>query len=264
MWNTRYFEINEHEIESERLPEHFAGFSIMQISDLHDKEYGADNELLLAAIRAHRTDIFVVTGDLYDHEERVALHLMSELVKLGPTYYCTGNHEARVEPAYLAVEAEMRKLGVHVLRNEAEVIERGNDRLIIAGVDDPEFYLKTIDDSVVINDEIQEALAMVKPGFTVLLSHRPELFADYVANHIDVVFSGHAHGGQIRLPFKPFKEGIASVNQGLAPKYTAGIHTMNQTNMVVSRGLTNHVWLPRIMNPAELVIVRLQIKKVAE
>ena len=145
----------------------------------------------------------------------------------------------------------LTELGVRVLPNDAVVFERHGERLAIVGIEDP-LMGKSVPSM------LDEATANVADDtFTVLLSHRPEQFDAYVNQEIDVVFTGHAHGGQIRLPFIG---GLVAPAQGVFPKYTAGTFEEDETFMVVSRGLGNSVFPFRIFNLPELIVMELQRK----
>ena len=138
----------------------------------------------------------------------------------------------------------MAELGVHILRNEHKIIEIGKQQIEIIGIDDPNFG-----DSV--DNNLQVSLKESDPNsFKLLLSHRPETFEHYVEKEIDLVLSGHAHGGQFRLPFI---NGIVAPDQGLFPTFTEGIHTKNKTTMIISRGLGNSIIPQRLFNRPNLI-----------
>jgi len=175
-------------------------------------------------------------------------------VDIAPVYYVTGNHEARISE-YGKLKTALEITGVTVLENERTVLEKDGDTITLLGIDDPSFtadYL-TGDSAAVVKNTLDD-LVTEGVGYTVLLSHRPELFDVYAESGVNLVFSGHAHGGQIRLPFIG---GLAAPNQGLFPKYDAGLFTEGDTNMVVSRGLGNSLFPFRVNNRPEIVVVQL-------
>ena len=144
-----------------------------------------------------------------------------------------------------------------MLEDEAVSLERNGESIALMGLADPDFTVK--------GDMFGEVPAMVSTklenlndgeggGYTILLSHRPELFETYVGSGIDLVFAGHAHGGQFRLPFIG---GVVAPNQGLFPEYDAGLYTDGSTNMVVSRGIGNSIIPLRFNNRPEIVLVEL-------
>lgn len=256
LWGNVCLTTTEVNVTSARLPAGFEGFRIAQVSDLHNAQFGKDNEKLLTMLRAARPDIVVFTGDLIDCRNLdipVALSFAREAVKIAPCYYVTGNHEARVD--HIGFPDQLRSLGVTVLRNEAVILERNGDTITLMGVDDPTFEVDYMTgDCRPVMTAALEALTVETQGYTVLLSHRPEWFSLYRDFDIDLVFSGHAHGGQFRLPFVG---GMIAPNQGFFPQYDAGVCTEGNTSMVVSRGLGPSIIPLRINNRPELVVVEL-------
>lgn len=242
-------------ISAPEIPTEFAGFKIAQVSDLHNTEFGNDNSELLSMLRNAAPDIIAVTGDITDSAEREDLELVSSFVKqavqIAPTYYVTGNHEAHIIDEFRLLETEMKQAGVHILHGEDEMIQRGGAAIRVIGIDDPDYSLLSGSDETV-EDSISKLAS--KDTFTVMLSHRPELFETYVENDIDLVLTGHAHGGQFRLPFVG---GLIAPNQGFFPEYDAGLYEERDTHMVVSRGLGNSIIPLRFNNPPEVVLIEL-------
>ncbi len=258
VWGNTALMTNAVAISSSRIPAAFSGFRIAQVSDLHNAEFGKNNAELLKLLSESRPDIIVITGDLIDANHTdvgIALGFAQESVRIAPTYYVTGNHEA-ASPQYDTLKAGLEEAGVIVLEDEAVSLERNGETITLLGLGDPDFTVK--------GDMFGETSAMVSTklknlddgegGYTILLSHRPELFETYVNCSIDLVFAGHAHGGQFRLPFIG---GVIAPNQGLFPKYDAGLYTDGGTNMVVSRGIGNSIIPLRFNNRPEIVLVEL-------
>ncbi|WP_245831736.1 metallophosphoesterase [Oceanobacillus senegalensis] len=198
------------------------------------------------------------TGDLVDREKgemKSGITLMKELVSIAPVYYVTGNHEAWFG-SFSVLEEKLEAIGVRVLRNTTERISIGDEYLRIVGLDDPAFERKGEERDIM-------ELAMehyidgieVKREFTILLAHRPEMIDLYANYGSNLVFSGHAHGGQFRIPF--IGRGVAP-NQGFFPTYTNGEHTVDETTMIVNRGLGNSIIPIRIFNRPEITIVKLE------
>lgn len=237
---------------SERLPKSFDGFRIVQVSDFHNTKSGRINKKLVEMLKDCSPDVIVITGDFVETPEMdAARSLMKVMVQLAPTYYVTGNHEARTRE-YPAVRSALEAGGVVVLENQKVMLERGEERIFLAGMMDPNFSRGRTEEVV------RNALEKLSgEEYTILLSHRPELFELYTEYNMDLVFSGHAHGGQIRLPLIG---GVFAPNQGLFPRYDAGQYTKNRTTMVVSRGIGNRVLVPRIHNRPEIVLVELKSK----
>jgi hypothetical protein len=237
--------------KNSKIPEDFHGYKILHISDLHNDEFGEGQDKLLEEISSIQHDIIVITGDLVDSRRtdiQTAMEFISRAIEIAPIYYVPGNHEARLEN-YPEISAQLSKAGVHVLENEALTLKGFTSQITLMGISDPSFYLE--------EDAVEQHLGKLAENnqeeFKILLSHRPELMDLYAKNKIDLVFSGHAHGGQIRLPFIG---GLVAPDQGFFPKYTEGMYKEGNTIMVVSRGLGNSIFPIRVFNQPELVVVR--------
>lgn len=257
-WGNTALELNTYTVSSKELPDAFDGYRIAHISDLHNAELGDSNEKLLSMLREAEPDIIAITGDLIDSRNtniEVALAFAEEAMKIAPCYYVTGNHEARVSE-YDELKAGLEATGVVVLENERMQIETSGEFITIMGVDDPSFDTDYLfgDAATVVSSKFAE-LAAEEDGFTVLLSHRPELFDTYVDSGMNLVLSGHAHGGQFRLPFVG---GLVAPNQGLFPKYDSGLFTEGSTNMIVSRGIGNSLLPLRFNNRPEVILIELR------
>ena len=257
-WGNTALELNTYTISSSKLPQSFDGYRIAHVSDLHNTEMGKDNEKLLAMLRDADPDMIAITGDLIDSRNtdiEVALQFVREAVKIAPCYYVTGNHEARVNE-YGELKAGMETAGVTVLEDVRTEISMEGATITLIGVNDPSYQTDYLfgDSETVLNTKLEE-LHTEDGEFTVLLSHRPELFDAYTDHGIDLVLSGHAHGGQFRLPFIG---GLVAPNQGFFPEYDAGIYTEGNTNMLVSRGIGNSILPFRINNRPEVILIELQ------
>lgn len=248
---TTYFTISNN-----RVPDEFDGFKIAHLSDIHDRDI---NHALQKTLENESLDIIVITGDLIDSKNpdiEQAVDLVKYLQMIAPVYFVTGNHEAW-SGVYNRLEEKLIETGVHVLANERILIKQGNESILLMGVQDPSFNIESnllAEESALIEGALQ-TLTEDSAAYSILLSHRPELFDVYVRHQIDLVFSGHAHGGQFRLPFIG---GLIAPDQGLFPTYTAGIYEEENTQMVVSRGLGNSIIPIRFHNRAEIVLIELQ------
>lgn len=259
IWGNTALELNTITVVNENLPESFEGYKIAQVSDLHNAQMGKNNEKLLAMLKEAAPDVIAITGDMIDSEHtdvEVALQFANEAVKIAPCYYVTGNHEAIADAAYAQLESGLLELGVHVLRDEAVFLEKNGELIQLIGLDDLGFSP--------VNDQIAQATANMEKTlvelvddttYTLLLAHRPELMDVYVAGNVDLVLSGHAHGGQFRIPFVG---GVIAPGQGFFPEYDGGLYTEGETQMVVSRGIGNSVIPFRVNNRPEVVLVKLQ------
>lgn len=258
IWGNTALMLSSVTIFSNRVPSAFSGFRIAHVSDLHNAEFEKGNSELLQMLSDNAPDMIVITGDLVDARHTdigIALEFAKEAVQIAPVYYVTGNHEASL-PQYEELRTGLEVCGVVVLEDKAVQLERNGEKMMLLGLSDPNFTIKS--------DMFGEVSAMIstKPGslmeaensYTILLSHRPELFDTYVNCGIDLVLSGHAHGGQFRLPLIG---GLIAPNQGLLPKYDAGVFTDGNTNMVVSRGLGNSIIPFRFNNCPEIVLIEL-------
>ena len=257
-WGNTALELNTYTISSDRLPGAFDGYRIAHVSDLHNAEMGKNNEKLLTMLRDADPDMIAITGDLVDSRNtdiEVALQFVREAVKIAPCYYVTGNHEARISE-YDELKEAMEAAGVTVLNDDQTEISLTGEFIKLIGVNDPSYQTDYLfgDAKTVMNTKLKE-LHTEQDRFTILLSHRPELFDTYADHGIDLVLSGHAHGGQFRLPFVG---GLVAPNQGFFPEYDAGIYTEGNTNMLVSRGIGNSILPFRINNRPEVILIELQ------
>ena len=258
IWGNTALELNTYTISSSKLPQSFDGYRIAHVSDLHNAEMGKNNEKLLTMLRDADPDMIAITGDLIDSRHtdiEVALQFIRAAAKIAPCYYVTGNHEARVNE-YGELKAGMEAAGVTVLEDVRTEISMEGETITLIGVNDPSYQTDYLfgDAESVMNTKLED-LHTENDGFTILLSHRPELFDTYADHGMDLVLSGHAHGGQFRLPFIG---GLVAPNQGLFPEYDAGIYTEGNTNMLVSRGVGNSILPFRINNRPEVILIELQ------
>lgn len=256
-WGNTALELNTNTISSRGLPDAFDGYRIAQVSDLHNAEFGDGNQRLLDMLREAEPDMIAITGDLIDSRKTniaVALAFAEEAVRIAPCCYVSGNHEARV-PEYRELKAGLEAAGVTVLDDTRVEIEISGKSITIIGVNDPGFLADYLTSDAAVMDRKLSELSSEDAGFTILLSHRPELFDTYAAHDMDLVLTGHAHGGQFRLPLIG---GLIAPNQGLFPKYDDGLYSEGNTNMIVSRGLGNSIIPFRFNNRPEVVLIELK------
>lgn len=249
-WSNWSIATSEYTVVSEEIPSAFDGYCILQLSDLHNTELGAGNSRLLEKIKETTPDIIVLTGDIIDAYKTdipVALDFARELVQLAPTYFVTGNHECGSRD-YRGMKTSLAELGVTVLDDRSVTLEQGGASITLTGLDDPGFG--NFESSLT-------ALTQDVPGFQILLAHRSERIEEYAASGVDLVFSGHSHGGQIRIPFWGGVMGVYAPGQGFFPKYTSGLHTVENTQFIISRGLGNSRFPFRFNNRPEIVVAQL-------
>ncbi|MCM3653631.1 metallophosphoesterase [Metabacillus litoralis] len=245
-------------ISSAKIPASFEDYKIVQLSDLHSKTFGDNQSVLVQKVSKINPDLIVFTGDLVDskkYKEKTSLTLMEELVQIAPIYFVTGNHEWW-SGKFNSLESKLNDIGVQVIRNRSDVITNGSDKIHIIGIDDPAQVNEGYAERSITEEAIVNSIKGLEEGyFKILLSHRPEMLPLYSDYKFDVVFSGHAHGGQIRIPFVG---GLIAPNQGLFPNYTSGKHILDNTTMIVNRGLGNSVIPLRVFNRPEIVVVTLK------
>lgn len=246
-FQNKHLETTHYTYAAEQLGVDLDGYRIVQISDLHNAKFGKNNQKLVDRIRECEPDMIVLTGDLVDSNHTNvdrAVQFVDEIVKICPVYYVTGNHEYWLEKSeYDELMDGLIGAGVVILDDQVVEISRGDAKFRLVGLDD-----KSLADGTL------EALLSDEKELTVVLAHEPKYLVRYASIGVDLVLSGHAHGGQFRLPFVG---GIVAPDQGFLPKYTAGEYYMNGTEMIVSRGLGNSVIPVRLFNFPEIVCVEL-------
>ena len=264
LWGNTALMTNEIQItlSGSSLPASFSGFRIAHVSDLHNTEFGKDNTKLLRMISESRPDIIVITGDLVDSNRTdidVALAFAGKSAEIAPTYYVSGNHEAYIsQQEYEILKTGLETAGVTVLEDEAVRLERNGEEIALIGLADPDFTVKSnlFGEVPAMTMTKLKSLTSEENIYTILLCHRPELFDTYVSSQVNLVLSGHTHGGQFRFPFIG---GLIAPNQGFFPKYDAGLFTEGNTNMIISRGLGNSVIPLRFNNRPELIVIELDL-----
>lgn len=244
-------EISRYEVKSQKLPESFDGFKIVQLSDLHGAEFGEDGMELVEKVKELEPDIIALTGDFVTDEGDLAAveRLAARLVKLCPVYFISGNHEFG---SGLAVKVRniLERAGVKYLSNEYLTISRGEDGILLGGVEDPLAYADMLSP-----DELAQKMNDAAPdAFKILLGHRNYWMTEYPELPVDLIFCGHAHGGLIRIPGVG---GLIGTDRRLFPDFDAGQFNNGRYTLIVSRGLGNSVPIPRIFNRPEIVCVEL-------
>ena len=244
-------EISRYEVASQKLPESFDGFKIVQLSDLHGAEFGEDGMALVDKVGSLEPDMIALTGDFVTDEGDLAAveKLAARLVKLCPVYFISGNHEFG---SGLAVKVRniLERAGVKYLSNEYLTISRGEDEILLGGVEDPLAYADMLSP-----DELAQKMNNAAPdAFKILLGHRNYWMTEYPELPVDLIFCGHAHGGLIRIPGVG---GLIGTDRRLFPDFDAGQFNNGRYTLIVSRGLGNSVPIPRIFNRPEIVCVEL-------
>lgn len=253
LWNNFDIQTEAVAVKLEALPSAFDGLRIVELSDLHGRSFGRDNAVLLRRVAEAQPDIICICGDFVDENSDLSMlpPLLGGLVAIAQTYFVTGNHEWQLAelPELLA---RMRALGVTVLQNDYRILERSGQRLVIAGVDDPcgPYDQKTPRELV---EEIRLAVGPSVP--IVMLAHRNDTIALWAELGVDLVLTGHCHGGVIRIPFVG---GVFGSHRTLFPKYDAGLFEKDGTKLYVSRGLGYTNVHFRLFNRPHLPVLVLQ------
>lgn len=244
-------------LSSKRLPASFDGYKVIQLSDLHDAMFGENHDDIVKEVEKIAPDAIYITGDFIDrnrYDLEQSLLLVDAIKDVAPIYYVTGNHEISINDVE-RIKNSLRELGVHILSNDRMILSSAEgEKIAIGGIEDP--LSSTENEQVAVERAVGAAFEGIPEDmFKLLLSHRPEYFDVYVQNGIDVTFSGHAHGGQVRIPGFG---GMVSPGQGIFPKLTSGIHEREGSQLVVSRGIGNSLFPVRIFNQPEIVVVTLK------
>ena len=249
-------------VESDKLS---APVRLALITDLHSCRYGKNQKNLISAVQKQKPDIVLLGGDIFDDKVpyKNAELTVKQLAEQYPCYYVTGNHEYWSNEVGTILDI-IKGYGVTVLSGECDTIEIKGQAIIICGVDDPDVEVY-VAEGVPIGQQLASAEKVAQEAektlgtelFNVLLSHRPELYEIYQQYDFDLILSGHAHGGQWRIP--GILNGLYVPNQGLFPKYAGGRYDYEGGTMIVSRGLARESTpVPRIFNRPELVVVEVQ------
>ncbi len=260
-WQNDSLQVERFKCVSAKVPPAFDGFVVVCIADLHEKEFGPNNERLFVAIRSANPDVIAISGDLLVDpplDVEFARRFIAEAAKIAPVYYVSGNHEAiaPTQNEYLPFVKAVEDAGATVLDGEKVELKRGASSLVIAGVADPILERKA-DRRLTSEQIVAEKLRRAPPDerFYLLISHRPELAELYAKHGVDLALTGHAHGGQIRLPFVG---GLVAPNQGIFPRYDAGAYRIGESTTIVSRGLGPSVFPMRLFNRPHLVVCELK------
>ena len=252
VWSNGAAKLSNITVTSGNLPKSFDGYKIALVSDLHNAEFGENNIELIELLNKASPNIIAITGDIVDSHRtdiEIAVEFARQAAEIAPCYYVSGNHEGLLDKGeYLRLITGLESVGVTVLDNEESIIERNGEKISLIGINDP---------IIGENHATSEKIAAIPSfdGFTILLSHHPEIFDEYIGAGVDLALCGHAHGGQFRLPFIG---GLYAPNQGFFPKYDAGLYTSGNSNMVVSRGVGNSVYPIRFNNRPEIVLIELK------
>lgn len=276
--------VKEYEIASKRLPDEFVGYRILQLTDLHS--IGDEMaQKTIEKVKNEAPDLIVITGDLidstvYNREKseylsgkrseipgQNMLSLLEEIVDVAPIYYVYGNHEMMLldDPDSNSFKVAVEAMGIEILNVGAVTLTKGEASIQLMGIQDPATVYKNPKYAYLENSQtrvramIEDAMeGLDSQQFTVLLSHRPELFEVYQEYAIDLAITGHAHGGQIRIPFVG---GVYAPSQGFWPGYDKGLYKADRLEMVVGVGIGNSKFPVRVFNTPEIVVIELKSER---
>ena len=255
--------VSRFRVSSPKIPRAFDGARILQLSDLHGTRFGRHNARLLRKVTAENPDYIFITGDMVsrtDRDHTPFFEVAQELGRRFPCYYIAGNHELDMPPARLnAFYGRLSSCGVSVVNNQTVRLRKNGGQILLSGLCVPlacypeakhvtrhcKFTMEEMDRSLGKPDS---------GGYRILLAHTPLSFEVYARWGADLAFSGHVHGGMIRLPFAG---GLLSPDRRFFPKYSAGVYERDGCRMIVSRGLGSGFFGARILNPPEIVAVTL-------
>ncbi len=233
------------------------GYKIAHISDYHNTHSNFLNDAVFSSLEEEKPDIIVLTGDLADCRKTdidKSIDFVSRIIEFAPVYYVTGNHECNIsidsQSDFDNMIEDLKSLGVEVLRGDSSEITLPNkEKINVFGIDDPYFHCGSASEVKIATDSLCSALEINIDEFNILLAHHPEQIEIYSTYQFDLVYSGHAHGGQGRL----FGIGLIAPDQGFFPKYTSGLYEENGTTLIVSRGIGNSIAPVRIFDRPNLI-----------
>ena len=240
--------VTDYEFASPKISAELDGFKICHLSDIHVKSAPRGYSSLIKKVAAISPDIIAITGDLIDSEKTdlaTAEALVSRLCDIAPVYFVTGNHEERLSPeGYIAAISTISSAGAKILNGESVSVEKNGAVVNVVGLSDaPEFYPSRVEG--LFSDS----------EFNLLLSHRPQFAEAYANAGADLTLCGHAHGGQMRVPFVG---GLIAPDQYFFPEFFEGLHPYGERATVISRGVGNSLIPFRINNRPEVVAVTLR------
>ena len=252
-WSNCVIQTQTVEVTLAHLPQNFDGLRIVELADLHGRQFGSDNEYLLQAVKNAQPDLICIDGDFFDEDTDLAMlePLVSGLVDIAPTFYVTGNHEWQVENLH-GILKHLEQLGAIVLENEYHTLERDGQKLVIAGVHDPCGPYDQLQPSELV---AQIRAAEGEEVCIIMLAHRNDTLPMWAELQVDLVLTGHCHGGVIRLPLLG---GVFGTKRELFPEYDAGLYERGQTQLYVSRGLGYTNTRLRLFNRPHLPVLVLR------
>jgi len=263
-FDNNFLEVSQYTVKSNKIPTSFKDFKILQLSDLHSKNFGNRNNKLIKKVNSENPDIIVMTGDMVntkDTDFEVFINLAEQISKRYDTYYIVGNHEQNLTDDKRKILIDkLNEIGIRVLDNEKVTITRGTESINLYGLWFALRYYKDLNNEYTKDvffgaKQIQTVLGNLDiDSYNILLTHNP-LYADTYSNWgADLTLSGHIHGGMIRIPFIG---GLLSPERKFFPKYDAGKYQVNGKILIVNRGLGNGDFGIRVFNRPEISVITL-------
>ncbi|HHW22445.1 MAG TPA: metallophosphoesterase [Clostridiaceae bacterium] len=271
-WQNDTLQVTRYSLEYENIPDEFNGFRIVQISDMHGKTFGSKNSGLAKRIRKLRPDVLLVTGDMLSstvNDGGAFIDFLDQFGNTCPVYMCLGNHEqiakwlndnGDIRVDYYDFINKVRERGVILLDNEKTTLTRGKSKIILAGLTLELYHysrrdIEPYDENLSLTESyIDSVIGKKEDGFNIMLAHNPAYFKEYASWGADLVLSGHVHGGIIRIPFKG---GLLSPERVFFPEYDAGLFELDDSKMIVNRGLGYSVINIRILNRPDVSFVEI-------
>lgn len=252
-------QVSKYEINSDKIPKEFNKFKIVHLSDFHSYGLKRDNLKIFEVIEEESPDVIVMTGDMinkYDRNFKKFLNLAEVLSKKYKIYYIIGNHEIRLRKEDLEfILKKLSDFGIRILKDEKVTIVRKKEHINIYGINIPLSYYKIINKPDNVGEVISKLLkSCKKEEYNIVLAHNPLYFEQYSKENVDLILSGHVHGGMIRLPLLG---AILSPERKFFPKYSSGIYEMNNKKLLVSRGLGHSKNGVRLFNRREIICITL-------
>ena len=252
-------EVSKYNIKSDKIPKEFNKFKIVHLSDFHSYGFFEDNFRMIEKINDEYPNIIVMTGDMvnkYDKNFEKFLNLAEDLSKKYEIYYIVGNHEMRLRKNDLNyIVQKLKKFEIKVLNDEKITIIREKEFINIYGINIPLSFYKVVNKPTNVEEVISSVLNKCnEKEYNILLAHNPLYFEEYSRENVDLILSGHVHGGMIRLPFIG---AILSPERKFFPKYSSGVYEINNKKLLVSRGLGHSKPGIRLVNKREIVSITL-------
>lgn len=259
-YQNTHLKITRYVFSSDRTPREFSGFRIVQISDYHNTRR-LENRVVSYTL-AEKPDIIAITGDLFDCRKTdvaAGLSLAEKLAEIAPVYMVCGNHEAKINNI-ADIKKQLTDAGVNIIENRKVNLHRSGQHITLCGMADPQFFSYVKDketeaEKLSFRHRVLDFMEDTE-GFSVLLCHRPEFIHTYRDSGASLVLTGHAHGGQFGIPYTDI--GVFVPNQGFFPPYAAGMKQLDDTTVIISRGIGNSVFPFRLFNYPEIVTVELE------